>query len=120
MTQLEVPNSEMYTVSYENGFPSFSIYTVTSGSWLEPANMTGVYNDKTYFDFHFHVRVNEAGKEKLIEIDAIDCKEAIGRVADEDQRKKMLKNFGELADNFVCPDLTSYSLYTPDWIQLDI
>ena len=32
----------------------------------------------------------------------------------------MLENFGSLADNFVCPDLTSYALYTPDWIQLDI
>ena len=56
MTQLDVPNKEIYSVSYENGFPSFSIYTITSGSFLEPSTMEGVYNDKTYFDYHFHVR----------------------------------------------------------------
>ena len=32
----------------------------------------------------------------------------------------MLENFGNYADKFVCPDLTSYALYTPNWIQLEI
>ena len=88
MTQLDVPNKEIYSVSYENGFPSFSIYTLTSGSLLEPSKMEGVYNDRTYFDFHFHVRrKNDSYEEELTEIDAIDCKEAIGRVTDEGQRQ---------------------------------
>ena len=40
-------------VPYSEGFPSFSIYTPTSGSLIHPEGLQGVYNDKEYFDFYF-------------------------------------------------------------------
>ena len=60
MTQLDVPNKVVYNITYQNGFPSFSIYSPTSGSIEDPFNVEGDYNNRTMFDFAFYLRYASA------------------------------------------------------------
>ena len=83
-TQLSIPNTQTYTVGYGNGFPSFSIYspvTTSSGSLDEKS---ASHNNSTMFDFGFILRVADNGG--TTKVDAISCKEALNKVADETSR----------------------------------
>ena len=32
----------------------------------------------------------------------------------------MLENFGKMTDSFICPNLTEFALFTPDWADFDV
>ena len=51
--QLDVPNTEKYTMTYDGGFPTFAIYSSTSGSFASPVDLQGSYNNATVFDYYF-------------------------------------------------------------------
>ena len=71
----------------------------------EPYSVTGSYNNRTMFAFDFIVRIaNETGFSKT-KINAIPCEVAISKLTDEDQRNKIMSNFGNELALFVCPDL---------------
>ena len=51
---LAVPNEITMTAGYDKGgFPSFSIFTPTSGSYSDPTTLEGTYNDDTMFTYEF-------------------------------------------------------------------
>ena len=51
--QLDVPNTEKYLMTYDGGFPTFAIYSSSSGSFASPVDLKGSYNNATVFDYYF-------------------------------------------------------------------
>lgn len=72
---LTVPNTTPLTTGYEQGgFPSFAIFTPTSGSYSEPSKLEGSYNNEEIFTFKF-VLTTEGPVTQ--DIEAIPCEEAV-------------------------------------------
>ena len=53
-------------MTYDTGFPSFSIYTTNGPNFSD-----GTYNDKTTFDFYF--KVGDDITDDTTRVAAIDC-----------------------------------------------
>ena len=69
-SQLSVPNDVVYEMTYEKGFPSFSIYTATEGKITDPSQLKGKYNDEEKFKFYFTVG-DRSDDVKVTEVGAI-------------------------------------------------
>lgn len=93
--------------------PSFYIAT--------PDATTGLtsFNDATMFDFSFQEVIPDlTAPEGFITktIDALPCKDVVPKyVTNEITAKAILLEFGELTEEFLCPDTPSYTLYIEQW-----
>lgn len=84
----------------------------------DPFSVVGDYNNRTKFDFSFFIRSTSEDENILTQVEAVPCKDAIYRtVSDETQRDKMLAIYGSQIDDFVCPDLDSFELFVPNWLD---
>ena len=64
-------------MTYETGFPTFSVYAATSGNFTDPSDLTGDYNNAEQFDFKFSLGPNE-------DLGAINCSVAIREFVDDE------------------------------------
>ena len=111
-----MPNIETYTIDYDQGFPSFAIYTASEDS-LEDI-FTGDYNNSTIWEFGF--KISPTHSEDTVDVDAIPCYDAINKyITDKGTRHIVLENFGSSVHNYVCPDLASYDLYKSQWLDFE-
>ena len=119
MSELTQPNLESYTSSYTNGFPSFSVYTVSAENWQGGRDdRPGTYNDETKFEILFSI--SKSGEDDK-EVAAIPCDEAISKyVGDSDPTADLIRvNFGEDIDKYVCPDAPSFSVYEKNFMSFN-
>ena len=116
--QLDSPNSVIYDVPYSSGFPSFSIFTPTSGDYTDPANLQGSYNDNEYFDFWF------VGSDGSTKIQAIPCSDALDAyISDADTVADISLSYGSEQEGinlFMCPDASEFPLYQQNWNEFGL
>ena len=55
---MTAPNTETYTIDYDQGFPSFAIFTASRGG--EKQVFTGDYNNRTIWEFGFTIAPTHA------------------------------------------------------------
>ena len=100
--QFSSPNEVAFNITYESGFPSFSIQT-----WVEEEG-SSTYNNDKYINFYFEAYTPE-GK---IRVDAIPCKDAINKyILNEESRQSIEDLYGNSIKQFVCPDTPYFTIW---------
>ena len=110
--QLHTPNEERYQVQLDQGLPAF--YIISNAN----ADTEATYNDLNYFTYEYQTKVLKDGVETNTTIAALPCSEIVPKyVSDPYTRAQILDEFAQQEDVFLCPDLASYELYYPSWLN---
>ena len=109
--QLKSGNTMSYKLTYEHGFPSFSVYTVLEENWDgKRGDIKSSYNDKGMFDIFFKVKKPETNEE--VQLDAIPCNEAVEKYVEDPVTAEMIRgSFNSSIEYFVCPDAAVFLVY---------
>lgn len=103
-SQLSVPNEQFYNISTTEGFPSVQIYSPK----------TGLYNDENLFDFYWQMESFNGTQN----VTAILCSEYVTKyITDQFTQEQVLKQFLNLGNQFVCPDLEHFELREQAWVH---
>ena len=113
--QLDAPNDIRYTVTLDQGFPAFYIFTAGS----DDDGTKATYNNLDYFDYQFTLRQkDENGNMNNSTITATKCDSVIPKyISDSYTQSQIQSEFGMKWETFLCPDTESYELFYPYWLS---
>ena len=83
--------------------------------------MNITYNNSTLFEYYFLLttkyETNGRAKVNKTQVDALPCSLMIEKhVTSKQAKDRMLKEFDNEYDDFLCPDIPSFDLHTTQWL----